>query len=192
MSTLTFLLAVFWILKKAHLESFVNLNTLMYLITGNLDLRHFQILTHNLKDTSIKTLRANGINCLTGMGTMILKRHLENLKHTNISEIYFEKNRLEQLEPQALRLLPINLTLISFGENKLTTGRYLIDFSFLQNIRVYNMSLQLRPPPYPESIFDTCKEKSDVLAAKFDVSGTKRAPLSFLPSKSWNLNWTII
>lgn len=149
-------------------------------------------ITHNLKDTSIKTLRANGINCLTGIGTMILKRHLENLKHTNISEIYFEKNRLEQLEPQALRLLPINLTLISFGENKLTTGRYLIDFSFLQNIRVYNMSLQLRPPPYPESIFDTCKEKSDVLAAKFDVSETKRAPLSFLPSKSWHLNWTII
>lgn len=53
------------------------------------------------------------------------------------------------------------------------------------------MSLQLRPPPYPESIFDTCKEKSDVLAAKFDMTETKKAPLSFLPSKSWNLNWTV-
>lgn len=47
-------------------------------------------ITYNLKETSIKTLRANGINCLTGMGTMILKHHLENLKYTNISEIYFE------------------------------------------------------------------------------------------------------
>lgn len=129
------------------------------------------------------------------MGTMILKRHLENLKHTNISEIYFEKNRLEQLEPQAIRLLRNCITLISFGENKLTTGRYLIDYIFLQNIRVYNMSVQLRLPPYQESIFDSCKEKSDVIkltATKFDMfksDKNKYQPsLNFFSSRSWKPN----
>lgn len=120
-------------------------------------------ITHNLNKTSIRILRCNGINCLSGIGTKILKRHFENLKQTNISEIYFEKNRLEQLEPGALRLLPKTITTISFGANKLTQGRYLIDFFFLQNIRVMNMSVQLRPPPYPESIFERCTEKQDVL-----------------------------
>lgn len=151
-------------------------------------------ITYNLKETSIKTLRANGINCLTGMGTMILKHHLENLKYTNISEIYFERNRLEQLEPQAIKLLPNNITLISFGENKLTTGRYLIDFISLKNIRVYNMSVQLRPPPYLESIFDSCKEKPDVLeltTTKFDMSENEKASSSSFRPRSWHLNYTI-
>ncbi|XP_052712103.1 toll-like receptor 4 [Crassostrea angulata] len=120
-------------------------------------------ITHNLNKTSIRVLRGNGINCLSGIGTKILKRHFENLKHTNISEIYFEKNRLEQLEPGAFRLLPNTITSISFGENKLTQGRYILDYFFLQNIRVYNISVQLRPPPFPESIFEQCAEKTDVL-----------------------------
>nr|XP_011438585.2 toll-like receptor 4 [Crassostrea gigas] len=120
-------------------------------------------ITHNLNKTSIRVLRGNGINCLSGIGTKILKRHFENLKHTNISEIYFEKNRLEQLEPGALRLLPNTIDIISFGENKLTQGRYILDYFFLQNTRVLNISVQLRPPPYPESIFERCVEKTDVL-----------------------------
>uniref|UniRef100_A0A8W8JI79 TIR domain-containing protein n=1 Tax=Magallana gigas TaxID=29159 RepID=A0A8W8JI79_MAGGI len=120
-------------------------------------------ITHNLNKTSIRVLRGNGINCLSGIGTKILKRHFENLKHTNISEIYLEKNRLEQLEPGALRLLPNTIDIISFGENKLTQGRYILDYFFLQNARVLNISVQLRPPPYPESIFERCIEKTDVL-----------------------------
>lgn len=102
--------------------------------------------------------------------------------------------RLEQLEPQAIKLLPNNITLISFGENKLTTGRYLLDFNFLQNIRVYNMSVQLRPPPYPESIFDSCKEKSDVLeltTTKFDMSENEIASSSSFRPRRWQLNYTI-
>lgn len=56
------------------------------------------------------------------------------------------------------------------------------------------MSVQLRPPPYPESIFDSCKEKSDVFelkATKFDMSENGKASLNFFRSRSWQLNWTI-
>lgn len=87
-------------------------------------------ITHNLNNTSIRILRGNGINCLSGIGTKILKRHFENLKDTNLTEIYFEKNRLEQLEPGALQLLPNTIRMISFGENKLTQGRYIIDYIY--------------------------------------------------------------
>lgn len=134
---------------------------------------------------------------MSGIGTKILKRHFENLKQTNISEIYFEKNRLEQLEPGALRLLPNTITAISFGANKLTQGRYILDYFFLQNLRVYNMSEQLRPPPFPESIFERCTEKTDVVHSneqyfhKEDIPGKEGNNFEpfkndFISRNSWN------
>lgn len=44
----------------------------------------------DLNKTSIKTFRFKGINCLAGMSGNILKRSLQYLQNTQISEINFE------------------------------------------------------------------------------------------------------
>ncbi|XP_056013705.1 toll-like receptor 4 [Ostrea edulis] len=118
-------------------------------------------ITHNLNQTSIDILHINGIMCLTGTGSKILRHHLINIDNTNLTEIHIEKNRLEQLEPGVIRNFPKTIRIFSMGENKLTQGRYIIDYFFLANLRVLNISVQLRPPPYPSSIFEDCKEKTD-------------------------------
>ncbi|XP_048766858.2 toll-like receptor 4 [Ostrea edulis] len=118
-------------------------------------------ITHNLNQTSIDILRINCIMCLTGTGSKILRHHLINIDNTNLTEIHIEKNRLELLEPGVMRKFPKALRILSLGENKLTQGRYIIDYFFLENLRVLNLSVQLRPPPYPSSIFEDCKEKTD-------------------------------
>lgn len=108
-------------------------------------------ITHNLNKTSIKTFRAKGINCLTGMSGTILKRHLLYLKNTKISEINFEKNRLEYFELGLLTLLPNTLTTFSLGEITLAQGIYVIDYFFFQNRQFYNTSVQMRTIPYRTS-----------------------------------------
>lgn len=125
-------------------------------------------ITFNLNRTSIKVLKVSGITCLSGIGTKVRKHHLENLKDTNITEIYLEKNRIEQLEPGALRFMENTLTILSLGENKLTQGKYIIDYFFFKNIRVLNVSVQLRPAPYPESIFEKCEDRTDVLNSNLE------------------------
>lgn len=120
-------------------------------------------ITHNLNKSAIKILHINGINCWTGTGTKIRRHHLMNIKNTSLTEIYIEKNRLEQFEPGALLNVPKTLTKLSLGENKLTQGMYIIDYFFLERLRILNISVQLRPAPgpYPKSIFEDCEEKTD-------------------------------
>ncbi|XP_056016781.1 toll-like receptor 4 [Ostrea edulis] len=118
-------------------------------------------ITHNLNQTSIDILHINGIMCLTGTGSKILRHHLINIENTNLTEIHIEKNRLEQFEPGVMRKFTKTLRNLSLGENKLSQGRYIIDYFFLENLRVLNISVQLRPPPYPSSIFEDCEEKTD-------------------------------
>lgn len=69
-------------------------------------------ITRDLNKTSIKTFRFKGINCLAGMSGNILKRSLQYLQNTQISEINFEKNKLEHFELGLLRLLSDTLTTI--------------------------------------------------------------------------------
>ncbi|XP_061195741.1 toll-like receptor 4 [Saccostrea echinata] len=118
-------------------------------------------ITKNLDKTAIEIFRFNGINCLTGTGTKIRTCHLINLKDTKITELYIEKNRLEQFEAGAIKVLPKTLKKVSLGENKLTQGKYMIDYFSVESVRIFNISVQLRPAPFPWSIFENCIEKHD-------------------------------
>ncbi|XP_061195744.1 toll-like receptor 4 [Saccostrea echinata] len=118
-------------------------------------------ITKNLEKTAIEIFRFNGINCLTGTGTKIRTCHLINLKDTKITELYIEKNRLEQFEAGAIKVLPKTLKKVSLGENKLTQGKYMIDYFSVESVRIFNISVQLRPAPFPWSIFENCIEKHD-------------------------------
>lgn len=110
-------------------------------------------ITHNLNKTSIKTFRAKVINCLTGMSGNILKRSLQYLKNTKISEINFKKSILENFELGLLKIFPNTLTTVSLGEMKLEQGIFVIDYFLFQNRQFYNISLQMRSIPYRTSYF---------------------------------------
>ncbi|XP_061177036.1 toll-like receptor 4 [Saccostrea echinata] len=117
--------------------------------------------TYHLNKTKIKSLNINGVNCIAGVGTEIKCHHLLSLKYTNLTELYVASNRLEILEPGVARNLPKTLEILWFAENKLTTALYVLEFSTLENLRVFNMSVQKHPPKFPYSIIDKCKVKKE-------------------------------
>ncbi|XP_061176380.1 toll-like receptor 4 [Saccostrea echinata] len=117
--------------------------------------------TYNLNKTKIKSLNINGVNCVAGVGTEIKCHHLLSLQYTNLTELHVASNRLEILEPGVFKNLPKTLEKLSVAENKLTSGLYVLEFSMLENLRVYNTSLQKHPAKFPNSIIDKCIEKRE-------------------------------
>ncbi|XP_062591487.1 toll-like receptor 4 [Saccostrea cucullata] len=130
--------------------------------------------TYNLNKTRIKSLNINGINCGAGVGTEIKCHHLLSLKDTNLTELNVASNRLENFARGVLRNLPKPLRILSVAENKLTTGQYYLEFSTLENLRVYNVSFQKYPPRDFDGIGNDCREKTefcnDVLSSCQEVT----------------------
>lgn len=150
-------------------------------------------ITHDLNKTSIKTFLAKGINCLAGMSGTILKRSLQYLQNTKISEINFEKNKLEHFELGLLRVLPDTLRTISMGEMELAQGMFVTDYFLFQNRQFYNISLQMRSIPY--QTFDShCKhdryrprmsiEYFNWL--EYDNEQREASSSTFISRKKWN------
>lgn len=150
-------------------------------------------ITIDLNKTQIKTLQLNGINCMMGVGTEIKCHHLIHLKDTNITEISVASNRLEIFEEGVLRNFPKTLQKLSVAENKMTIGNYLLEMSYLRNLKVYNISYLKHSPLFPYSVFDTCKEKSESRDDKVFTCPKYQSPgfdeKNFI--KFETLNWTI-
>lgn len=142
---------------------FGELDNLQYLnISYNRELGFASLpnITFNLNKTKILSLNLNGINCATGVGTAISKNQLENIRTTNLTELFLASNRLELFENGVIYHLPKTITVFSIAANKLTVGEYLIEMHTMSNVRVMNMSYQLHPQAkYPSSVLDNCKEK---------------------------------
>lgn len=51
--------------------------------------------------------------------------------------------------------------MLSTAENKLTAGLYILEYHSLSGLKVLNMSYQLHPPVFPNSIANQCIEKED-------------------------------
>ena len=139
-------------------------------------------ITFNLNQTKIVSLDLNGINCATGIGTIIRRTHLRNIQMTSLKRLSLASNRLELFETGVMSNLPRTLQIFSTAENKLTAGAYLLEFPSLPELKVYNMSFQLHPPKYPESIVNQCEEKSDENFKNPDVRMT---------SAKFEFNWSL-
>ncbi|XP_061176379.1 toll-like receptor 4 [Saccostrea echinata] len=151
--------------KDIDKGSFSNIPKLQHLnISYNRQLGFASLpnITYNLNKTKLKSLSINGVNCRAGVGTGIKCFHLLSLKDTNLTELYIASNRLEYFAPGVLRNLPKTLEILSVAENKLTTGLYYLEFSTLENLRVYNLSFQKYPPTFPEGIISDCREKTEL------------------------------
>ena len=141
-------------------------------------------ITFNLNQTKIESLDLNGINCATGIGTIIKRHHVKNIQMTSLKKLSLASNRLELFEPGVISVLPKTLQTLSLAENKLTSGAYIVEFYFLSSLTILNMSYQLHPPKFPQSILDLCFEKKE----KDIISDNFQRNLSY---RGFNFNWSM-
>ncbi|XP_062602851.1 toll-like receptor 4 [Saccostrea cucullata] len=136
----------------------------------NLDISHNEELgfvslpnvTYGLKETSIRTFRADAIRCLIGIGTELTVSHIANLRQTKLIELSFAHNRIELIGKGVFPNMPKSLERLSFALNRLTTGIYLFEFHTLHNLKELNMTFLLKQPKYFSFIFEKCNENKEL------------------------------
>lgn len=140
----------------------VNLRYLNISYNRELGFASLPNITFDLNRTSILSLNFNGINCETGVGTVIKRNHLENIRKTNLTELSLASNRLELFESGVIYKLPTTLQILGVAENKLTTGLYMLELSSMLELKVINASFQFHHPKlYLIPILRQCQEKVD-------------------------------
>ena len=141
-------------------------------------------ITFNLNQTKIESLDLNGINCATGIGTIIKRHHVKNIQMTSLKKLSLASNRMELFEPGVISVLPKTLQTLSLAENKLTSGAYIVEFYFLSSLTILNMSYQLHPAKFPQSILDLCfdKKEKDIISDNFQRN---------LSYRGFNFNWSM-
>ncbi|XP_062607049.1 uncharacterized protein LOC134268820 [Saccostrea cucullata] len=68
---------------------------------------------------------------------------------------------MELIGSGVLPNMPPTLEKLSFALNRLTTGKYLFEFSSLRKLKEFNMTLLLRPTKHSQDLFERCYEKKD-------------------------------
>ena len=138
-------------------------------------------ITFGLNQTQISVLNFNGINCETGVGTVIKRNHLENIRKTNLTELYLVSNRLELFESGVIYYLPKTIQTLGVAENKLTTGLYMLELSSMLGLKVINVSFQSYSQLYLMPILSHCQEKVDE-----NLKRTVHQPGHMI----FNINWS--
>ncbi|XP_052064444.1 toll-like receptor 4 [Mytilus californianus] len=98
-------------------------------LSGNTCLK-FQVLenvTADIQFSAIKILKVNKIHKVFDMNTYLQTTHIRHLHNTSIQEVHMDSNRLQQVEPGALRFLPRTLIYLSVKDNMFSIGPYLYD-----------------------------------------------------------------
>ena len=65
------------------------------------------------------------------MNTKLRLSHVRNLKSTNVTEIQFDSNRIQQIEKGVLKMLPNTIRSISISDNEFSYGDYLWEITTL-------------------------------------------------------------
>lgn len=121
-----------------------------------------QNVTFDLQFTKVKIFRAIQLHRTFGIGTQIFKKDMFYMRNTTIEELYLDKNRLEMIELDAALYTPINLSIISFGDNKLTMGYYIFNSLYMENLKILNASFQFYSHNSYEAFQDTSKGTCDL------------------------------
>ncbi|XP_063399965.1 toll-like receptor 4 [Mytilus trossulus] len=117
-------------IKSLQIETFQGMKNMTSLdLSGNTCLK-FQVLenvTADLQFSAIKILKVNKIHKVFDMNTYLHTNHIKHLKNTSLQEFHMDSNRLQQIEPGALRFLPKSLIHLSVRDNMFSLGPYLND-----------------------------------------------------------------
>ncbi|XP_062619329.1 toll-like receptor 4 [Saccostrea cucullata] len=140
---------------------FQNLTELYLSYNQELGFQALQNITFNLKNTKIERLYLDNIRCFMGPGTTLCREHLAELSQTSIKELNLAGNRLEWMEMGVLKNLPESLENFSLAYNRLSTGMYSFEYSFLAGLKEIDLSHQLNPPSIITKVFQACNENQD-------------------------------
>ncbi|XP_056002205.1 toll-like receptor 4 isoform X2 [Ostrea edulis] len=118
----------------------------------HLDVSNNQVLTINaiynisrdLKNSAIKILNTEKLQCTYGVSHIIKIYHVAHLKDTQLEELNLASNRIHSLETGALTSLPKSLRVLNLSDNILSFGFYIMEFAVLQNLEILNISFQLQ------------------------------------------------
>ncbi|CAC5392386.1 unnamed protein product [Mytilus coruscus] len=117
-------------IKSVQIGSFNTMKNITSLdLSGNTCLK-FQVLenvTADIQFSAIKILKVNKIHKVFDMNTYLHTNHIRHLRNTSIQELHMDSNRLQQVEPGALRFLPRTLIYLSVRDNMFSLGPYLND-----------------------------------------------------------------
>ncbi|XP_071126444.1 toll-like receptor 4 [Mytilus edulis] len=112
-------------------------------------------ITYDLQTTSIKILKLNKIHQTFELDTIVLKSHIRNLKHTNLTELHMDSNRIQLFEKGALSSLPLTLRRVYLSDNMFGFGSYFYEFSLVP-ITFINISLQFSSHKFQNFYEEIC------------------------------------
>ena len=117
-------------------------------------------ITYDLQTTSIKILKLNKIHQTFEPDTIVLKSHIRNLRHTNLTELHADSNRIQLFEKDALLFLPPTLKSIYVSDNMFGVGSYFYDFSAKQiHVTFINISFQFSSHNFQDLHDEICVKK---------------------------------
>lgn len=151
----------------------------------------FVNVTYDLPHTSIKILKINKIHKTFEMNTKLKKSHVRYLRHTHITELHVDSNRIQQVEKGLIPMLPYTLRRLYMSDNVFSYGDYLSEI-FLMPIYFANFSL-LFNSHMPDKE-ETCEQQNEEPAVnqrqQEDEISTFDIP-SFHRSEKQQTNYTV-
>ncbi|CAC5408990.1 TLR13 [Mytilus coruscus] len=115
-------------------------------------------ITYDLQTTSIKILKLNKIHRTFERDTIVLKSHIRNLRHTNLTELHMDSNRIQLFEKGALSSLPLTLRSVYLSDNMFNFGSYFSEFHVVP-ITFINISLQFSSHDLQDFYDEICVKK---------------------------------
>ncbi|XP_052076286.1 toll-like receptor 4 [Mytilus californianus] len=115
-------------------------------------------ITYDLQTTSIKILKLNKIHRTFEPDTIVLKSHIRHLRHTNLTELHMDSNRIQLFEKGALSSLPITLRSVYLSDNMFHFGSYFSEF-YVVPITFINISLQFNSHDLQDFYGEICVKK---------------------------------
>ncbi|XP_062600505.1 toll-like receptor 4 [Saccostrea cucullata] len=153
-----------------------NLTILNISYNERLTFASFENLSRSLQFSKIKVFKANKIHCTFGLGTMIQVSDIMLFQNTPLEELYLDNNRLAIIESNVLKFLPHTLKTLSLVKNRLTIGRYLLQFKSLSGLEKLDVSFQYFSPSF-DKVRDAffcqnpvriCKNKMNEYSLKYE------------------------
>ncbi|XP_056002207.1 toll-like receptor 4 isoform X1 [Ostrea edulis] len=134
-------------LHEVQAGTFVNNSKLQHLDVSNnqvLTIHAIYNISRDLKNSAIKILNTEKLQCTYGVSNFIKIYHVAHLKDTQLEELNMASNRIYSLETGALASRPKSLRVLNLSDNMLIFGFYMMEFAVLRNLEILNISFQLQ------------------------------------------------
>ena len=127
-------------IERGFIRQFASLEFLDISYNRHLTFKVLSNVTYDLQFTSIKVLKISGLYCNYGVANTLRLNHMQHLRNTSLEEIDISDNRIALIEQFVLASLPETVTSITASLNRFTFGWYMLEFSYLKNLKYLSFS----------------------------------------------------